>query len=462
MTVGKSISLRAMCSRVDKPRPGDHVIWKSDGTARPAVVQSVNSSDRTAYIRFTDQEGPPELASVLELDPHGTYDVSAAPTDDLGIRRGDFVFIHRAGSTNGAPKSRVPRIGELENWVREIPTFGFDGQIGGWRKEISDLGASIASTHSKGQVHSGTVQKVQVGDTRFNWFGEVTGVSHNSCTTLTTLDISQLHLDGSVEVTLPDTSTVNLPLERLTRLYDGLEQLEDIWGDEMSEDQGPIEDMDVWNMEDGGQWRHNDPTDADDWEDDDSGSSSMDVDADVWDGTDSLIEAIPVEDFLLDSTTSTPHEFHPPDEPAVEPVMSTEAQTDTGHQNWKRFDILASAPADHAFFATAPSQPSRAFLGRLTKEYRALSNSLPGWFSRFPLISNGPLNLQPDSIIVRAYEDRTDLLRSLIIGSENTPYEDAPFVIDWMLDSNFPVTPPIAHFISWTNGNGRGELFAVQ
>jgi len=28
-------------------------------------------------------------------------------------------------------------------------------------------------------------------------------------------------------------------------------------------------------------------------------------------------------------------------------------------------------------------------------------------------------------------------------------------VIDWMLDSNFPYSPPVAHFLSWTNGNGR-------
>jgi ubiquitin-conjugating enzyme E2 O len=64
--------------------------------------------------------------------------------------------------------------------------------------------------------------------------------------------------------------------------------------------------------------------------------------------------------------------------------------------------------------------------------------------------------LAQDSIIVRVYEDRVDLLRSLIIGPENTPYEDAPFMIDWMFDSNFPQSPPIAHFHSWTNGNGRG------
>lgn len=63
-----------------------------------------------------------------------------------------------------------------------------------------------------------------------------------------------------------------------------------------------------------------------------------------------------------------------------------------------------------------------------------------------------------ESILVRAYEDRTDLLRSVIIGPVGTPYEDAPFVIDWMLDSNFPNSPPMAHFLSWTNGNGRGAL----
>ena len=109
------------------------------------------------------------------------------------------------------------------------------------------------------------------------------------------------------------------------------------------------------------------------------------------------------------------------------------------HSPPRRFDILSSAPRDHAFYETSPGQHSKAFLGRLAREYRVLESSLP------------------ESIIVRAYEDRTDLLRSLIIGPENTPYENAPFVIDWMLDSNFPNTPPIAHFWSWTAGNGRGE-----
>lgn len=105
--------------------------------------------------------------------------------------------------------------------------------------------------------------------------------------------------------------------------------------------------------------------------------------------------------------------------------------------HWKRFDILPDAPHDHAFYSVEPIQPGKAFLTRLSKEYRVLQSSLP------------------DSILVRAYEDRADLMRCLIIGPENTPYEDAPFVIDWRLDESFPQSPPIAHFLSWTNGNGR-------
>lgn len=63
----------------------------------------------------------------------------------------------------------------------------------------------------------------------------------------------------------------------------------------------------------------------------------------------------------------------------------------------------------------------------------------------------------PDSILVRTYEDRTDLWRILIFGPQGTPYQDAPFMIDWLLPSDFPHSPPKAHFHSWTNGKGRGR-----
>lgn len=94
---------------------------------------------------------------------------------------------------------------------------------------------------------------------------------------------------------------------------------------------------------------------------------------------------------------------------------------------WQRFAILPHTPIDHAFYSSKPAQTSKSFISRLNKEYRVLKNSLPGIFSfLFFLCTIIGAGLQTvDSILVRAYEDRADLLRSLIIGPENTPYENA-------------------------------------
>lgn len=60
----------------------------------------------------------------------------------------------------------------------------------------------------------------------------------------------------------------------------------------------------------------------------------------------------------------------------------------------------------------------------------------------------------PPGIFVRTWESRLDLLRVLMIGPNDTPYEYAPFVIDFHLPSTYPHVPPNAYFHSWTNDNG--------
>ncbi|KAF2027306.1 hypothetical protein EK21DRAFT_72251 [Setomelanomma holmii] len=60
----------------------------------------------------------------------------------------------------------------------------------------------------------------------------------------------------------------------------------------------------------------------------------------------------------------------------------------------------------------------------------------------------------PPGIFVRTWDSRLDLIRVLVIGPNETPYEYAPFVIDFHLGSTYPQTPPEAFFHSWTNGNG--------
>lgn len=178
-------------------------------------------------------------------------------------------------------------------------------------------------------------------------------------------------MDGTVEITHPDLVTKSvLPLERLTKLYDAVEQLEDgIWeddhdhgsdGDEMDEDD-LLDSLIEWE------------DDNDDNDDDDA----MDVDLPLsW--ADTPMETVPPP-APLDSRS---------DMPQADPTNITVASTshipevadiaEDENAPWKRFDILASAPPDHAFYSSPPAQPSKSFLGRLTREYRVLASSLPG------------------------------------------------------------------------------------
>jgi len=102
-----------------------------------------------------------------------------------------------------------------------------------------------------------------------------------------------------------------------------------------------------------------------------------------------------------------------------------------------QFAVLEQDPPADQFGLRSVPITGRS-LKRIVKEHAALSTSLPA-----------------GDIYVRTYESRLDLLRCLIIGPRDTPYENAPFLIDLYLPDRFPAEPPQAHFHSWTSGLGR-------
>jgi ubiquitin-conjugating enzyme E2 O len=389
-------------------RPGDHVIWKAEDEARAAIVQSVNAVERTAVIIYSDT-GETETVSVLELDPHGSTDLSVnvSPHEGFGVRRGELVFVHREGTTNGLQKPRVPRIGEVEPWVQETQVDA-DGQFAGWRKEMSTIGAQIATARA---VHSpdGGVKRLQKGDNFLHWIGEVTGVryasSKNRSDRKSHKSFCQLCLDGTVEVTHPDASVAVYPLERLTRLNDGIEQIEgEMWGDEMSDGHGSYADgEEVWTMDQDGVWQPQSHEEEDEWEETEDDDESMDIDAPGWAEDEQTISPvdirppspIPVADRPTDLKPGLEHQGdnpngspvvvrHPsPDVPkdVSDDIGMADGDSERSEMPWKRFDILPSAPVDHTFYNTTPAQPSKSFLARLTREYRVLSTSLPGLYS---------------------------------------------------------------------------------
>jgi ubiquitin-conjugating enzyme E2 O len=272
------------------------------------------------------------------------------------------------------------------------------------------------------------------------------------------------------EVTFPNMSVGIYPLERLSKVQDGLEQLQEEWWADVSEPQGDADTRADWSVDENGVW-HMDVPPVDEWEDvcdDDDDDDMMDVDVpweeEPFESQPPLEPVVAHEYPTLSSEISQTYEIAELDtDVLLQPPTDVQSDSGAGGDNdedsvtsgWNRFDIIPSVPPDHAFYNTPSSTPSKPFLARLSREYRVLSNSLPG--TSQSMLSFATINmLSIDSIIVRAFEERTDLLRSIIIGPENTPYEDAPFVIDWMLESTFPYSPPKAHFLSWTNGNGRG------
>ncbi|KAI5072783.1 hypothetical protein GOP47_0012889 [Adiantum capillus-veneris] len=56
------------------------------------------------------------------------------------------------------------------------------------------------------------------------------------------------------------------------------------------------------------------------------------------------------------------------------------------------------------------------------------------------------------SIFLRMDEQRSDVLRALIIGPEGTPYENGVFLFDLLLEETYPDTPPKVQFL--TTGGG--------
>lgn len=189
-----------------------------------------------------------------------------------------------------------------------------------------------------------------------------------------------------MEVTHPNSTTSVYPLERLTKLYDGFDQLEDDGWDDIEGGEDEDSGEGVWLKDDQGIWQyHLHDADDDDWEEmegneDEETPSQADEDEDFSMDVD---EVQSLESSMATSMTTFPSAaFHNQDEdtePATSPNPEGGTSENTaGDTPWAHFDILPSAPQDHAFYSSAPAQPSKVFLGRLSKEYRVLSSSLPG------------------------------------------------------------------------------------
>ncbi|WCJ44615.1 Ubiquitin-conjugating enzyme family protein [Euphorbia peplus] len=112
--------------------------------------------------------------------------------------------------------------------------------------------------------------------------------------------------------------------------------------------------------------------------------------------------------------------------------MSSETQKkiQTG-VDFPQFDVV-SDPSDHHYFhSTTKKDITGRQLNKIMKEWKILERHLP------------------DSIFVRVYEDRVDLMRAIIVGAAGTPYHDGLYLFDIFFPPNYPVQPPLVYYKSF-------------
>ncbi|GAB4824928.1 hypothetical protein Ancab_007800 [Ancistrocladus abbreviatus] len=98
---------------------------------------------------------------------------------------------------------------------------------------------------------------------------------------------------------------------------------------------------------------------------------------------------------------------------------------------FKQFDTVEDFSDHH--YKNSPSsrqQPSKSWTKKIQDEWKILEQNLP------------------ETIFVRVYESRMDLLRAVIIGPAGTPYHDGLFVFDAMFPARYPDEPPMVYYYS--------------
>ncbi|KAK9992084.1 hypothetical protein SO802_027069 [Lithocarpus litseifolius] len=108
-------------------------------------------------------------------------------------------------------------------------------------------------------------------------------------------------------------------------------------------------------------------------------------------------------------------------------------------KEFKQFDIVSDY-SDHYFASLNLSffgkkkdcftNANSVVLKKIMQEWKILKNSLP------------------ETIYVRAYEERMDLLRAVIVGAAGTPYHDGLFFFDFAFPPGYPNSPPKAYYHS--------------
>ncbi|KAF3041355.1 hypothetical protein E8E12_008110 [Didymella heteroderae] len=339
-------------------------------------------------------------------------------------------------------RDRIASVRWFKN--HDIKFFGADllrpattGELSETAEDVSlyDIYSSPALTRRRGDfvlVHPRSLP-ANFSSSGPNWFGEVV----------------DLGLDGKVTIRLGAAKPVvdiqvvyeDVTLAYSTDMDNEFLNMQELDGDSIEDSEEDMSDFDsasfneMWIEYEG---MEGEPPVGDeaDWSTEDEEEAEEDDDDDT-----SMPDLEPVDGVDTSKTTPDPTASSGATDAAHEATNGdtapeSEDNADSSSEGPAPFLILDTPPPSSHHYIQNTTSSSAAFMRRIAKEHKILRGSLP------------------PNIFVRTWESRLDLIRVLIIGPSDTPYEYAPFVIDFHLGSSYPQAPPEAFFHSWTNGNG--------
>ncbi|CAI0407996.1 unnamed protein product [Linum tenue] len=387
--------------------PDDTEDNNSSEVRRVGVVKSVNAKERTALVRWlkpvTRAEDPrefdtEEIVSVYELEGHADYDYSYG---DVVVRLSP-VSVSSQTIVDQQPVSHEPEQQNLMDlsWVGNI-TGLHNGDI---EVTWADGMVSTVGPQAVFVVGRDDDESVAVGSELAFWFQEERLQNATN-------------MNSDAEDKVENSSTGRSPAVSLslaafgfvTRLATGIfsrgrksSDAELLENRNESESQGLISIVEERNSSDA------------------SGSQKSNVS-----GSESPHREDKVNGLM--EVTASPQ---PLDESNVENTNTALKHVEEDASKFKRFDT-AKDPSDHYYVGSnLQSNNSRKWLKKVQQDWNILQNNLP------------------DTIFVRVYEDRMDLLRAVIVGAYGTPYQDGLFFFDFHLPPEYPDVPPSAYYHS--------------
>ncbi|TKA28804.1 hypothetical protein B0A54_15993, partial [Friedmanniomyces endolithicus] len=403
---------------------------KVEDPKKVGVIQSVNAAERMAHIRWApnavihyavndENEGPTKLllTGVVgiangEVEEVSLYELEAPAS--LNVRRGDIVLVYSNPGRANEPAT------QLREWLGEVVDTRLDGTL------TIRLGAAA-----------------EVRDVQLRREEVMAAIRSDGTDDIDGWDDGEHEEDDEAEEYEDDSEDGGFAAGVAHGITLRNRQIQ--FGDENDGDGETEEGLSDWRSE----------------HDDDSMSDvSEEAQARYEDENGQMLDEEDVEDGDWESADEempdAPAQITPPTSTSVTPPDTSKQNGDAANDDHPaevpstneppRYLILENGvPRGHNFADSSPSS-NPTHMKRVQKEHRILQK---------------PAAL-PSGVYVRTWESRLDLLRVLFIGPAETPYAQAPFVMDFHLPPTFPAEPPLAFFYSWPGEAGLGGVGRVN